>query len=261
MPDPVKSRPKSDAVKPAPTKRNVVVTGGSRGLGLAIARRLAASGYGVVAVARKMSDQLTAAMRESTGTGSIDFVAFDLADTKAIPELARTLRKQFGPVYGLVNNAALGTDGLLANMKNSQIEELLRVNTLAPVILSKYVVRSMMADGGGRIVNVTSIIGFTGYSGLSVYGATKASMIGFTRSLAREVGRLGINVNAVAPGFLDTEMTRGLADEQRTRVASRSALRRLVDVDDVADAVEFLLGDKAKSITGTVLTVDAGSTA
>jgi 3-oxoacyl-[acyl-carrier protein] reductase len=261
MPDPVKSRPKSDAVKPAPTKRNVVVTGGSRGLGLAIARRLAASGYGVVAVARKMSDQLTAAMRERTGTGSIDFVAFDLADTKAIPELARTLRKQFGPVYGLVNNAALGTDGLLANMKNSQIEELLRVNTLAPVILSKYVVRSMMADGGGRIVNVTSIIGFTGYSGLSVYGATKASMIGFTRSLAREVGRLGINVNAVAPGFLDTEMTRGLADEQRTRVASRSALRRLVDVDDVADAVEFLLGEKAKSITGTVLTVDAGSTA
>src|SRR5579862_5417975 len=258
MPDPVKSRPKSDAVKPAPTKRNVVVTGGSRGLGLAIARRLAAAGYGVVAVARKMSDQLTGAMREGTGTGSIDFVP---SDTKGIPELARTLRKQFGPVYGLVNNAALGTDGLLANMKNSQIEELLRVNTLAPVILSKYVVRSMMADGGGRIVNVTSIIGFTGYSGLSVYGATKASMIGFTRSLAREVGRLGINVNAVAKGLLATEMTQGLADEQRTRVASRSALRRLVDVDDVADAVEFLMGDKAKSITGTVLTVDAGSTA
>jgi 3-oxoacyl-[acyl-carrier protein] reductase len=146
-------------------------------------------------------------------------------------------------------------------MKNSQIEELLRVNTLAPVMLSKYVVRSMMADGGGRIVNVTSIIGFTGYSGLSVYGATKASMIGFTRSLAREVGRLGINVNAVAPGFLDTEMTQGLAGEQRLKVARRSALRRLADVDDVADAVEFLMGDKARSITGTVLTVDAGSTA
>jgi 3-oxoacyl-[acyl-carrier protein] reductase len=257
MPDPIKQ----DPGKPGPTKRNVVVTGGSRGLGLAIARRLVAAGYGVVAVARKMSPQLSAAMRDSAGTGSLDFVAFDLGDTKGIPGLARTLRKQFGQVYGLVNNAALGTDGLLANMKNSQIEELLRVNTLAPVILSKYVVRSMMADGGGRIVNVTSIIGFTGYSGLSVYGATKASMIGFTRSLAREVGRLGINVNAVAPGFLDTEMTQGLADDQRTQVARRSALRRLVDVDDVADAVEFLLGDKAKSITGTVLTVDAGSTA
>jgi 3-oxoacyl-[acyl-carrier protein] reductase len=252
-----------DPVQTGPIKRNVVVTGGSRGLGLAIARKLAASGYGVVAIARKMSNQLSGAMQEigSAGTGSLDFVAFDLGDTQGIPKLARTLRKQFGPVYGLVNNAGLGTDGVLANMQNAQIEELLRVNTLAPIMLSKYVVRSMMADGGGRIVNVTSIIGFTGYSGLSVYGATKASMIGFTRSLAREVGRLGINVNAVAPGFLDTEMTQGLADEQRQQVARRSALRRLVDVDDVADAVEFLMGDKAKSITGTVLTVDAGSTA
>jgi 3-oxoacyl-[acyl-carrier protein] reductase len=248
--------------KPAPIKRNVVVTGGSRGLGLAISRKLSAAGYGVIAVARKMSDQLSAAMQANgANAGSLNFLAFDLGDTQGIPKLARTLRQQFGPVYGLVNNAALGTDGLLANMKNSQIEELLRVNTLAPIMLSKYLVRSMMADGGGRIVNVTSIIGFTGYSGLSVYGATKASMIGFTRSLAREVGRVGINVNAVAPGFLDTEMTQGLADEQRQQVARRSALRRLVDVDDVADSVEFLLGDKAKSITGTVLTVDAGSTA
>jgi 3-oxoacyl-[acyl-carrier protein] reductase len=248
---------------PEPTKRNVVVTGGSRGLGLAISRKLSASGYGVIAIARKVSNQLSTAMQESakTGAGSFDFVAFDLGDTQGIPKLARTLRRQFGAIYGLVNNAALGTDGLLANMKNSQIEELLRVNTLAPVMLSKYLVRSMMADGGGRIVNVTSIIGFTGYSGLSVYGATKASMIGFTRSLAREVGRLGINVNAVAPGFLDTELTQGLGDEQRQQVARRSALRRLADVDDVADTVEFLMGDKAKSITGTVLTVDAGSTA
>jgi 3-oxoacyl-[acyl-carrier protein] reductase len=119
----------------------------------------------------------------------------------------------------------------------------------------------MMADGGGRIVNVSSIIGFTGYSGLSVYAATKAAMIGFTRSLAREVGRRGVNVNAVAPGFLETDMTRGLEGERREHVARRSALRRLAEVDDVADAVEFLLGPKAKSITGTVLTVDAGSTA
>lgn len=242
-------------------RRNVVVTGGSRGLGLAIARRLAAAGYRVVAIARRKSDQLSAAMQEERNGGSLDFVAFDLGEVKGIPQLARALRKEFGPVYGLVNNAALGTDGLLANMRDSQIEELLRVNALAPIMLSKYVARAMMADGGGRIVNVASIIGFTGYSGLSVYGATKASMLGFTRSLARELGRLGINVNAVAPGFLDTEMTSAMEDEARQKVASRSALRRLAGVDDVADAVEFLMGDKAKSITGTVLTVDAGSTA
>ncbi len=137
----------------------------------------------------------------------------------------------------------------------------MRINTLSPIVLSKYVVRSMMSERSGRIVNVASIIGFTGYSGLSVYAATKASMLGFTRSLAREVGRLGITVNAVAPGFLDTDMTHGLADEQRQQVMRRSALRRLASVDDVANAVEFLLSDKARSMSGTVLTVDAGATA
>ena len=146
-------------------------------------------------------------------------------------------------------------------MHTSKIEQTVRLNTLSPIVFTKYVVRSMMADGGGRIINVTSIVASTGYSGLSVYAATKASMVGFTRSLAREVGRMGVNVNAVAPGFLDTEMTEGLQDETRERIVRRSALKRLPAVDDVADAVEFLLGDKAKSITGTVLTVDAGSTA
>ena len=152
---------------------------------------------------------------------------FDLGKIDEIPDLVRGLRKEFGPLFGLVNNAALGHDGVLATMHNSRIEELVRVNTLSPIVLSKYVVRAMMSDGAGRIVNVASIVGFTGYSGLSAYAATKASMIGFTRSLAREVGRLGITVNAVAPGFLATEMTHGLAGEQRQQVTRRSALRRL----------------------------------
>ena len=243
--------------------RNVIVTGGSRGLGLGIAGRLAMSGYAVIAVARKTSPPLAAAIEAAkrSTNGALDFVACDLAEIDKIPDLVRDLRKRFGAIYGLVNNAAIGSDGVLATMHNAKIETLVRVNTLSPIVLTKYVVRQMMADGGGRIVNVSSIIGFTGYSGLSVYGATKASMLGFTRSLAREVGRLGVNVNAVAPGFLDTEMTQGLAGEQRQKVARRSALRRLPDVDDVASAVEFLLGDGGRSITGTVLTVDAGSTA
>ncbi len=243
--------------------RNVIVTGGSRGLGMAIARRLTGAGYRVIAVARKETNQLASAIEEADrdNPGSLRFVPCDLAMIEDISKLIKTLRKDFGPIYGLVNNAAVGFDSVLALMPNSQIEQLVRVNTLSPIVLTKYVVRSMMADGGGRIVNVASIIGFTGYSGLSVYGATKASLIGFTRSLAREVGRMGVNVNAVAPGFLDTEMTQGLEGEQRQQIARRSALRRLADIDDVADAVEFLLGDKAKSITGTVLTVDAGNTA
>ena len=146
-------------------------------------------------------------------------------------------------------------------MHDAQIERLVRLNTVSPLILTKYVVRSMMADGGGRIVNVASIISFTGYSGLSVYGATKASIVGFTRSLAREVGPLGITVNAVAPGFVDTDMTEGLGGQQRDQIVRRSALRRLAEVDDIANGVEFLLGEKARNITGTVLTIDAGSTA
>jgi 3-oxoacyl-[acyl-carrier protein] reductase len=243
--------------------RSVIVTGGSRGLGLAIVRRLAADGYRAVAIARKMNDELAAGIEESERSrpGSLCFVPFDLGDIQAIPELVRNLYKQFRPFHGLVNNAALGSDGALAVMPNPEIESLIRLNTLSPIILTKYVVRRMMSDGGGRIVNVASITAFTGYSGLSVYAATKSSMVGFTRSLAREVGRLGINANAVAPGFMDTVMTQAMDEEHRQRIARRSALRRFPAIEDVADAVEFLLGDRSRSITGTVLTVDAGTTA
>ena len=248
---------------PEPT-RNVLVTGGSRGLGLAIARKLADAGYRVIAVARQKSKEAGEAIAQiesGQSPGALHFTPFDLGKINEIPALLRGLRKEFGPIFGLVNNAALGTDGALALMHNAKIEQLVRVNTLSPIVLTKYVVRGMMADGSGRIVNIASIIGFTGYSGLSAYAATKASMLGFTRSLAREVGRMGITVNAVAPGFLATEMTDALADEQRQRIARRSALRRLAEVEDVANAVEFLLSPKARNISGTVLTVDAGATA
>jgi 3-oxoacyl-[acyl-carrier protein] reductase len=242
---------------------NVIVTGGTRGLGLAIARKLTTAGYRVIAIARRESEQIASAMRElgSSPQGSLHFRPFDLANISDISNLVKGVRKEFGSIYGLVNNAALGTSGILATMHDAQIERLAHLNTVSPLILTKYVVRSMMADGGGRIVNIASIVSFTGYSGLSVYGATKASIVGFTRSLAREVGPLGITVNAVAPGFLDTEMTESLGERQRDQIARRSALHRLADVDDVANAVEFLLSEKARNITGTVLTVDAGGTA
>jgi len=144
-------------------------------------------------------------------------------------------------------------------MHNAKLEEMMRVNTLSPIVLTKYVVRSMMADGAGSVVNVASIIGFTGYSGLAAYAATKSSMLGFTRSLAREVGRLGITVNAVAPGFLATDMTSIFTEEQRKQIVRRTALRRFPEVEDVANAVEYLLSDKARNVTGTVLTIDSGA--
>ncbi len=243
--------------------RNVIVTGGSRGLGLGIARKLAGMGYCVLAVARKENSELQAAMQEAelASPGSFHFVPFDLGSIDAIPELVKNLRKKFGAIYGLINNAGMSFDGSLALMPTSQIEQLVRVNTVSPMVLTKFVVRSMMADGGGRIVSLSSITASTGYSGLSVYSATKASLVGFSRSLAREAGRMGVTVNCIAPGFIATDMTQGMPEEQRQQVERRSALKRMADVDDVANAVEFLLSDKAKNITGTVLTVDAGSTA
>ncbi len=243
--------------------RNVIVTGGSRGLGLAIAQTLQGAGYQVIVVARKMSDSLDALMSagDPAGGGSVKFTVFDLEEIAGIPALIKGIRKEFGPIYGLVNNAGIGTAGLLATMPDAAIERLVRLNTMAPIMLSKYVVRSMMADGGGRIVNVSSIVSSTGFKALTVYGATKSSLIGFTRSLAREVGPLGINVNAVAPGFIDTAMTDGLDPGQHERIVRRSPLGRLAEASDVAGAVEFLLSEKARNITGTTITVDAGSTA
>jgi 3-oxoacyl-[acyl-carrier protein] reductase len=239
------------------------VTGGSRGLGLAIAQKLTAADYQTIAIARTRNNEITAAIAqaERARQGALHFVPFDLGKIDDIPALVRNLRKEFGPLYGLVNCAALGLSGTLAMMHNAKIEEMVRLNTLSPLVLTKYVVRSMMADGAGRVVNVASIVAFSGASGIPVYAATKASMVGFTRSLAREVGPLGITVNAVAPGILNTDMTNVLSDKQRLQIARRSALNRLAEVEDVANTVKFLLSQKARNITGTVLTVDAGATA
>jgi 3-oxoacyl-[acyl-carrier protein] reductase len=245
---------------------NVIVTGASRGIGLAIAATLAAEGYCVIAIARTESDQLRSAVSaleatEPAAGGALHYRSFDFSEIRGIAALVTGLREQFGPLYGLVNNVGMGAGGVLSMMRDEQIEQLVRLNTISPIVLSKYVLRSMMVERAGRIINISSIVSSTGYPGLSAYAATKASLIGFTRSLAREVGELGITVNAVAPGFADTEMTRELGEEQRAKIARRSALRRLIEPDDVAVAVAFLLSDKARKITGTTLTVDAGSTA
>ena len=233
--------------------RNVIVTGASRGIGLAIAQKLQKSGYNVIGVARRETAAVV--------TAPMTFRSFDLENIAGIGQFVRGLRREFGPIWGLINNAAIGTSGILSMTRDREIERVLQVNTVSPLVMSKYVLRGMLADGqGGRIINIASIAAWAGSSGLAAYSASKAALIGATHSLARETGPAGITVNAIAPGYIDTDMTHGMDLEQRQRIIRRSALRRLADCDDVADAVEFLVSDKAKNITGTVVTVDAGST-
>jgi 3-oxoacyl-[acyl-carrier protein] reductase len=237
--------------------RKVVVTGASRGIGLGIAKTLAQSGFQVVAIARNPSDDLLAA----TSKLPISFMSWDLSQIDTLRALAAQICKT-GPVYGLVNNAGIGTASILATMPDADIAAVMQMNVISPITLTKYLVKSMMVGNqGGRIVNISSIVASTGYSGLSVYSASKAAATGFVHALAREVGSLGITVNAVAPGFVATEMTHGMTEKHFAQIKRRSALHKMADVKDIAAAVDFLMCDRAAAITGTVMTIDAGNTA
>ena len=239
------------------SQKIVVITGTSSGLGRATAQRLIASDYRVVGVARRS----VSAADLGVDSESYDHIEFDLKDVAQIPDLSSTIIKQHGKPYALINNAAIGTDGMLPTMHNTDIEGILDLNVLAPIILTKYLIRPMLEQRAGRIVNISSIVAKTGYRGLSVYGASKAAMEGFTHSLARDVGPRGITVNCIAPGFVDTEMTATLGDDNLERIKRRAALGRFPSSDEVAAGIEYLLSPSAAGVTGTTLTIDAGNPA
>lgn len=240
--------------------KNVIVTGAGKGLGLAITKRLVADGYFVIGIGRTETQEFGEAVRSRSGGIRGRFVTYDLQKLEGISELIRRITKEHGAPYGLVNNAGMGIDGVLATMHETQVTKMLRVNLQAPILLAKYCCRQMLVRGEGRIVNISSIIASTGFNGLAVYGASKGGLEGFTRSLAREVGRMKLTVNCVAPGFMETEMTSGLSEDKMGSIRRRAPLE-LARPKDAAAAVAYLLSDDAERVTGTVLTVDGGSTA
>lgn len=240
--------------------RTVVVTGASRGLGLAIAQILVQSGYRVVAASRTRSASLDALVAETT-EGMLVWEQLDLENHPSIHPFVKAVAVRYGALYGLVNNAAIGLDGVLATQHEKDIVRLVNTNVTGSILLTKYAVRTMLSRREGRIVSISSIAAVTGFNGLSVYSATKAAMNGFSGALARELGPIGITVNCVAPGFLETEMTSGLQGEKLESIRRRTPRGKLPTLKEVAVAVKFLLDPEAGGITGTTLKVDAGSTA
>jgi 3-oxoacyl-[acyl-carrier protein] reductase len=233
-----------------------LVTGASRGIGAAIAARLAADGARVVGTATTPAGaaRIAEALAAHGGRGAV----LDVASQESIDALLADIEAHEGAVAILCNNAGITRDMLLLRMKQADWDAVLQTNLAAVFRLSKGVLRGMMKARVGRIINIASVVGLTGNAGQANYAAAKAGMIGFTKSLAREVGSRGITANVVAPGFIDTDMTRALADSQRQGITAQIPLSRLGAPADVAAAVAFLASADAAYITGETLHVNGG---
>jgi 3-oxoacyl-[acyl-carrier protein] reductase len=232
-----------------------LVTGGSRGIGRAIAGRLHAAGAKVAIVARDQTRSQAAAAE----LGDRAFaVAADVGKSEQVTKAVADVEKALGPIDILVNNAGVTRDGLLMRMSDADWDQVLDANLKGAFNTMKVVTRGMMKRRDGRVINITSVVGITGNAGQANYAASKAGLIGLTQSVARELASRNVRVNAVAPGFIDTDMTRELSEEQRKKLLEQIPLARLGSGDDVAHAVLFLASDQASYITGQVLVVDGG---
>ena len=234
----------------------VLVTGASRGIGAAIADELAAQGATVVGTATSESgaQAIGERLKPAGGHGRV----LDVADGAAVEALIEDIAKEFGPVSILVNNAGITRDNLLMRMKDEDWQAILDTNLTSVYRTSKAVMRAMMKARKGRIINIASVVGVTGNAGQANYAAAKAGIIAFSKSLAKEIGSRGITVNVVAPGFIDTDMTKALPESAREALIGQIALGRLGEPADIARAVAFLAGPSATYITGETLHVNGG---
>lgn len=241
----------------APSLSTVILSGGSRGLGQAICESLLADGYQVATFSRSRTDFIDQAAKTYGDRFYYDVV--DAAQPDSLRKFVHASHQRFGQVDALINNAAIAIDGVLALANDEDLERMLDINLKASLLLAKECSRLMLARRSGVILNVSSIIALRGFSGLVGYAATKAGMVGMTRALARELGGRGIRVNAIAPGYLETEMSEGLSDEQRQQITRRTPLGRLGHAADVVPWVKFLLSPESGFVTGQVIAIDGGS--
>ncbi|WP_211239384.1 SDR family NAD(P)-dependent oxidoreductase [Actinokineospora inagensis] len=253
------AEPAKALVRPGLDSPVAVVSGGSRGLGRVLVERLLDRGYRVATFARSDTEFTTGTATERPD--QFHFARVDLTDTDAVRAFVREVATGFGRVDALVNNAGVLQHSELAlTTPGDQIDNLVRANLVAPIVLTQVCARAMSRTGGGTIVNVSSINAIRGHRGVAVYSAAKAGLDGFTRSLARELGALGIRVNSVVPGFFESDMTALVTDRDRERIRRRTPLGRVAAVDEIADVVQFLVSAQSSFITGQSIVVDGGIT-
>jgi 3-oxoacyl-[acyl-carrier protein] reductase len=238
----------------------MVISGGSRGLGRALVSHFLAKGYCVATYSRKSSPFIDETLAENGHKESFYWESIDGTNYQKIELFSENVFKRFGRIDAVINNAGIGTEGVLTLMPRQSINDIIAINFASAVHLTKACTKYLLLKKGGAIINISSINGIRGHVGLSVYGATKAALDGFTRGLAKELGPRGIRVNSVAPGYLETEMTQNFTEAQRNRIIRRTPIGRLGQVDDVVAVIEFLLSPKADFITGQIVVVDGGLT-
>ncbi len=236
-------------------KKIALVTGASRGIGRAIAEQLVADGFFVVGTATSEGGaEAIAAYLAENGTG----LKLNVAEAESIEQVLKSIAENYAAPVVLVNNAGITRDNLLMRMKDDEWDDIINTNLTSIFRMSKAVLRGMMKAKGGRIINISSVVGATGNAGQTNYAAAKAGMVGFAKSMAKEVGSRNITVNTVAPGFIDTDMTKELADEHKNELMRSIALGRLGDPKEIAHAVSFLASEGASYITGETIHVNGG---
>jgi len=241
-------------------RKVIVVSGGSRGLGQGLVADLLDAGHCVATFSRSPTPFIEKCLAEAGQGGPFYWEAVDGTDFERVRQFAKATADRFGNIDVLINNAGAGVDGILTTMQDGEIHRGITLNIEAAIQLTRACLKSMLRQRSGCVINVSSVNGVRGFSGVSVYSATKAALDGLTRSLAREVGSEGIRVNSIAPGYFESEMTSELTDRQKAWIVRRTALRRLGTVDDLVGVVRFLISPAARFITGQTLVVDGGLT-